>query len=544
MATQDNPHDAVVPLPEDIEWKTTVEIIWGHASRQPHKLALVACSLDGTIKRLTYEQLASRAEDVAAGLRDHGIVPGDRVAIVLGNAAAYEFVLTELACARLGAVAVLINPGSKRDELRHALDLTECRAVVAGKEVVAEIRALGSQLPAVGPIFEVHRQGETGILDWQLLLAPKRALGASHPRPKPSDDAYIVMTSGTTGKPKAVVLSHANSVAGGAAMARGWGIRVDDIVQTPIPLTTSAGAFVSRMGPFFAGTTLIIDPPFDAEVTFARARAEGTTVLAVVPSIIIFMTEQFVPQRHSLDTVRLFCFGSAPITVSTLDRVNKVFPWIRLGQIYGMTESATVGSYLSPDEFSEHHGSIGKPVLSQMRIVDEKDADVEPGTRGQILIRGPSVMKGYHRDPEATASALSGGWLHTGDIGYRDDNGYFFHVDRSKDMIVRGGHKVGSVEVENVLLQHKAVKDAAVIAVPHPKLGEDVFAFAVVRDEAGVDVQELVQFCREKLIDYKVPRRIALIGALPRNLAGKIDKRKLRQDAQDILTSVKSFPER
>ena len=538
MITEDNPYNAVVPLPEDIEWKTIVEMIWGHAGRQPQKLALVACSLDGTVKRLTYEQLTKRAEDVAAGLRDHGIVPGDHVAIVLGNAAAYEFILTELACARLGAVTVLINPGSKRDELLHALNLTKCRAIVSGREIAAEIRALGSQLPTVGPIFEVQRQGKTGILNWRLLLAPKRSLGESHPRPKPSDDAYIIMTSGTTGKPKAVVLTHANSVAGGAAMARGWGIRSDDIVQSPIPLTTSAGTFVSRMGPFFAGTTLIIDPPFDSEITFARVRAEGTTVLVVVPSIIIFMTEQFVPERHSLDTIRLFCFGSAPITVSTLERVNKVFPWIKLGQIYGMTESSTAGSYLSPDEFSEHPGSIGKPVLCQMRIVDERDADVGPGTPGQILIRGPSVMKGYHRDPEASASALSDGWLHTGDIGYIDDKGYFFHVDRSKDMIVRGGYKIGSVEVENVLLQHKDVKDVAVIAVPHPKLGEDVFAFAVIRDGADLDVEDLVQFCREKLVEYKVPRRILFIAALPRNLAGKIDKRKLRQDAQEILTKV------
>ncbi|MEM5433007.1 class I adenylate-forming enzyme family protein [Cupriavidus oxalaticus] len=538
MMTQNNPYNAVVPLSEDNERHTIVDIIWGHASRQPQKLALVACSLDGTVKRLTYEELANRAEDVAAGLRDHGIVPGDHVAIVLGNAAAYEFVLTELACARLGAVAVLVNPGSKRDELLHVLALTECRAVVIGRETAEEIRALGARLPTLGPIFEVQQHGETGVLDWHLLLEPKMALRESHPRPKPSDDAYIIMTSGTTGKPKAVVLTHANGVAGGGAMARAWGIRAGDIVQTPIPLTTSAGTFVSRLGPFFAGTTLIIDPPFDAEVTFARIRAEGTTVLLVVPAIIIFMADQFVPERHSLDTVRLFCFGSAPITVSTLERVKKLFPWIQLGQIYGMTESSTVGSYLSPDVFFEHVGSIGKPVLCQMRIGDEKDADVAPGTLGQILIRGPSVMKGYHRDPEASASALSDGWLHTGDIGYVDDKGYFFHVDRSKDMIVRGGYKVGSVEVENVLLRHDDVKEAAVVAVPHPKLGEDVFAFAVIRDGAVVDVEDLVQFCREKLVDYKVPRRIVFISTLPRNLAGKIDKRMLRQNAQDILVKV------
>jgi acyl-CoA synthetase (AMP-forming)/AMP-acid ligase II len=254
-----------------------------------------------------------------------------------------------------------------------------------------------------------------------------------------------------------------------------------------------------------------------------------------VPAIIIFMTEQFDPARHSLETVRLFCFGSAPITVATLDRVYARFPWIRLGQIYGMTESSTAGAYLSPEVFDEHLGSIGRPVLCEMRIVDEAHRDVKAGEEGQILIRGPNVMCGYHRDPEATAKALAGGWLHTGDAGYVDAEGYFYHLDRMKDMIVRGGYKIGSVEVENVLLQHPAVQEAAVLAVPHPKLGEDVFAFVVLRGQMKVDVQVLVEYCREKLVHYKVPRHIACISILPRNLAGKIDKRRLRQDAQDIL---------
>jgi acyl-CoA synthetase (AMP-forming)/AMP-acid ligase II len=535
MDVQDDRFNAVVPLPEDIRWHTVVDAVWGHAHQQSDKLALVASSLDGTVKRLTYEELAGRAEDVAAGLRERGIGKGDHVGIALGNSAAYEFVLTELACLRLGAVAVLINPGSKRDELLHALSLTECLVVISGRECAADITALRTQLPGLGPVFEVTSPGEPCALRWDRLLTSKRPLEKTYPCPQASDDAFVIMTSGTTGRPKAVTLTHANSVAGGAAMVRAWGIRADDIVQTPIPLTTSAGCFVTRMGPFYAGTTLVIDPPFDSEITFARVRTEGTTVLLVVPAIIIFMTEQFDPARHSLETVRLFCFGSAPITVATLDRARARFPWIRLGQIYGMTESSTVGAYLSPEVFNEHLGSIGRPVLCEMRITDEADRDVKAGEAGQILIRGPSVMRGYHRDPEATAEALAGGWLHTGDLGYVDTEGYFYHVDRVKDMIVRGGYKVGSIEVENVLIQHPAVQEAAVLAVPHPKLGEDVFAFVVLRGQTTVDMQVLVEYCREKLAHYKVPRRIACISALPRNLAGKIDKLGLRKDAQDIL---------
>src|SRR5258708_23121744 len=247
------------------------------------------------------------------------------------------------------------------------------------------------------------------------------------------------------------------------------------------------------------------------------------------------MTEQFDADRRSLNSIRLFCFGSAPITVATLTRVHTRFPWIQLGQIYGMAESSTVGAYLSPDVFDEHLGSIGKPVLCELRIVDDSDHDVPVGKEGQILIRGPSIMRGYYGDPEVTEKTLAGGWLHTGDVGLVDASGFYHHVDRMKDIIVRGGYKIGSIEVENVLTHHPDVHEAAVIALPHPQLGEDVFAFVVLRDNAKVDVGELVGYCRERLVGYKVPRRIAFISSLPRNLAGKIDKRELRHRAHAIV---------
>jgi fatty-acyl-CoA synthase len=530
-----NSQNALVPAPNDIERRTVVDVVWGHAQQQPHKLALIAASVDGTVKRLTYEELVHHAESVAAGLRDFDITAGDHIGIALSNVTAYEFVLTELACARLGAVAVLINPGSKHDELLHTLSLTACRLVVAGRNSALEIYKLTDQLPLLTVIVEVIPPDETCQVGWAELLTSMEPLAANHPRPNPSDDAYIIMTSGTTGLPKAVVLTHANGVAGGAAMVRAWDIRSDDIVQTPIPITTSAGTFVSRMGPLYAGATLIIDPPFDSEITFARIKAEGTTVVVAVPAIIIFMTEQFDAGHHSLNSIRLFCFGSAPITVATLTRVHTRFPWIQLGQIYGMTESSTVGAYLSPDVFDEHLGSIGKPVLCELRIVDDSDHDVPVGEEGQILIRGPSIMRGYYGDPEVTERTLAGGWLHTGDVGLVDASGFYHHVDRMKDIIVRGGYKIGSIEVENVLTHHPDVHEAAVIAIPHPQLGEDVFAFVVRRDNATVDVGELVDYCRERLVGYKVPRRISFISSLPRNLAGKIDKRALRYRAHTIV---------
>jgi len=190
-----------------------------------------------------------------------------------------------------------------------------------------------------------------------------------------------------------------------------------------------------------------------------------------------------------------------------------------------MTESSTVGAYLSPDVFDEHLGSIGKPVLCELRIVDDKDEDVPVGEAGQILIRGPCVMRGYYRDPDMTEKALAGGWLHTGDVGLVDAGGFYHHVDRMKDIIIRGGYKLAASKWKTLLIHHPGVHEAAVIAVLHPKLGEDVFAFVVLRNNARVEVRELVDYCGERLVAYKVPRRMAFISSLPRNLAGKIDKK-------------------
>jgi len=239
-------------------------------------------------------------------------------------------------------------------------------------------------------------------------------------------------------------------------------------------------------------------------------------VLLVVPSILIFMTEQFDPTRHSLETVRLFCFGSAPITVATLNRVNARFPWIKLAQIYSMTESSTVGSYLSPEVFHEHLGSIGRPVLCEMRIADAADHDVKAGETGQILIRGPGVMRGYHRDPEATAQALAGGWASHRRSRICGSEGYFHHVDRIKDMIVRGASRSDRSRSKTFLSSIPPC-ESRVLAVPHANWAR---TFCVRRATRANERRHkgLVEYCSEKLAHYKVPRRVECISALPRNL--------------------------
>lgn len=519
-------------LPLDIADRTVPAVLWRNLRSQPDRLALVAPSALGNDLRVTWSELADQVEQVAAGLQEHGLKRGDRLALILNNTAAREFLLTQLACLRLGATAVLVNPAFKQDELLHALSLTKCRAAVVLGAAAGTFRAVAAQLPDLKTVFETTARPEAPHLPWSDLLNPGRRLDRDAPWPDEDDIAHIIMTSGTTGRSKAVLLTHGNSVAGGTAMLRGWDIKRSDVVQCPLPLTSSAGCCVALMGSMCAGATLIIDPPFDAEVTFERVRTEQSTVLIIVPSIVIFMLEQFDPARHDLSTVRLFAYGASPMTVATIKRTLATFPDVELRQIYSMTESSTVGAYLAFEFLEAKLGSVGKPLLCEMCIVDDAGRRLPVGEVGEILTRGAGVMLGYDADPDATAAALADGWLHTGDLGYIDQDGFVFHVDRKKDIIVRGAMNVGSVEVENVLLQHPAVMQVAVVGVPHEKLGEDVFAFIVARPGQTVNAAMLLDHGRELLAEYKVPRRYAFVEELPRNAAGKVLKRELRQRAE------------
>jgi len=208
----------------------------------------------------------------------------------------------------------------------------------------------------------------------------------------------------------------------------------------------------------------------------------------------------------------------------------KAWPGIKLVNIYGLTEGGIGGTRLGPEDHLTKMGSIGRPWAPDMeaRIVDDNDRDVGVREVGELILRGPNVMKGYYKDPEATAEALRNGWLHTGDLAYYDEEGYIYYVDRKKDMLVRGGYNVYSVEVESVLYEHPAVKQCAVVGKPHPKLGEDVAAFIVIREGTKVTAEELMEFCKDKLADFKRPRDIRFVDSLPITAMGKIDKKELR----------------
>jgi acyl-CoA synthetase (AMP-forming)/AMP-acid ligase II len=329
------------------------------------------------------------------------------------------------------------------------------------------------------------------------------------------------------------MLSHGNVVAAAAATAFGLGLRSDDVVETAIPMTSSGGFHVAIFSALFAGATMVIDPPFDAAWTFARFESEKATVYIAVPSVFAFLLDAHDPGQHDSSSLRLFDFGASSMTGATISKLKSAFPHVELRQNYGLTESGPVGTYLAGEYMESKLGSIGRPILCQARVVSDEGRDADTG---ELWLRGPGVMMGYFNSPEETAAALTeDAWLKTGDVVRVDADGFYFHLDRKKDVIKRGGYGISSVEVENALTRHPSVLEVAVVGVPHSRLGEDLFAFVVPRSGVTLNAADLTLFCADKIADNKIPRRVQVVSKLPKSPIGKILKRELRSEAERIV---------
>jgi acyl-CoA synthetase (AMP-forming)/AMP-acid ligase II len=282
----------------------------------------------------------------------------------------------------------------------------------------------------------------------------------------------------------------------------------------------------------YYGFLEILEPKFDVIRSLEIMEKEKTTHYAGVPSLFLFMLDH--PRFTEFDTssVRFISFGGFEMPEKEIPRMIRAWPSVKLCNVYALTEAGPGRTFMEIFPGEKKLSSIGLPWTpdQEIRIVDELGRDVGTDEIGEILLRGPNVMKGYYKNPEATEETLGNGWLHTGDLGCYDADGFFYFKGRKKDMIVRGGFNVYAVEVENVLLEHPWVKQCAVVGRPHPKLGEDILAFVVLREEKELGEEEAISFCRERLADFKCPREIRFVESLPVTSAGKVDKKRLRTD--------------
>jgi long-chain acyl-CoA synthetase len=464
--------------------------LFAHAQRDPQRTAVICGP-----RRITYAELAGFARAEADRLARAGVRPGDRVAIHLPNGV--EFVERACAAWAAGAAVVPVNTRLAAPEVEH---------------ILADAR------PAV--VFD--REGEMFH-------------AARDPRGDP-EDCLILYTSGTTGRPKGVVNTHANMIVQNVYQhAIAWGVGRDDVYLATTPLAQRAG--MGRVfGALGLGGTLVLMEKFDPGAVLELIERERVSVAGLPPTVIRLMLPHLRESPGRAAALRTVIVATEAFPASLLEEVAALLPAAAFHAVYGLSE-AVVTSVDRAEQLA-HPGTVGRPLPGvEVMIADEAGNEVPEGAVGEILVRGgrpgqDAVMKGYFNRPDANAEAFRNGWFRTGDLGRRDAGGYLYVVDRLKDMIVTGGYNVYCKELERVLVQHPAVADAAVVGAPDPIYGESVAAFIELRQGARLSADEVVEHCLARLASYKKPRRILFVDRLPRNSVGKVLKHELRKRLQ------------
>jgi long-chain acyl-CoA synthetase len=473
-----------------------------------------AVRLDDAV--LTYAELDGRSARVAALLAARGVEPGDPVGLMLPNVP--EFPVLYYGVLRAGAVVVPMNPLLKAREVEYYLDDSAAKLIFAWHATAGEA-AKGAE--AAGTGFVPVAPARFGQLLDSHASAPvirDRADG---------DTAVILYTSGTTGRPKGAELTHANLARNAAVSSALFHLGPDDVIMGCLPLFHAFGQTCGLNAAVASGACLTLLPRFDPEKTLEMIQRDLATVFEGVPTMYSALLHH--PRRGDYDTgsLRVCVSGGAALPVEVLRGFEDAFGCIIL-EGYGLSETSPVASFNHPDRVRKP-GSIGTPIDGvELRLVDPFGADVPAGEVGEIAIRGHNLMKGYWRREEATREVIPDGWFRTGDLARRDEDGYYFIVDRKKDLIIRGGYNVYPREIEEVLYEHPAVAEAAVIGIPHPTLGEEIGAAVVLKPGADATPADLRAFCKERVAAYKYPRHIWLEPALPKTATGKLLRREVQ----------------
>ncbi|MFI6284189.1 long-chain-fatty-acid--CoA ligase [Streptomyces sp. NPDC051018] len=464
---------------------------------------------------------------LAGALRALGVDDGDRVAVLARNSDRYHE--SVLATWWAGGVVVPLNTRWSAAEVAFALGDAEPDVLVVDDALLPLLGA-GEAVP--GGVTVVHAgdgAAPPGTLDYEELVEGHEPVADAVRRGQ--DIAGIFYTGGTTGRPKGVMLSHANlviSTLGIQATVRG--IHPGGRLLLFNPLFHAGGFGCWNYQNTFGGTQVIL-PGFEPLEALRAIERHRVTLMWIVPTMIQALLDHPERGKYDLSSIRHIQYGASPISPTLLRRALEAFPGSRFAQGYGMTELSPAATMLTPEDHEDESrlDSVGRPVpFTELKVVDPDDAEVPRGQVGEIICRGGQVMLGYWRRPEEAAAALRGGWMHTGDAGYLDKDGYVHVVDRIKDMIVSGGENVYSAEVENALVQHPAVGSCAVIGVPDDTYGERVHAVVVLTPGHTVTAEELRAHCKTLIAGYKSPRSAEFVASLPLSGAGKILKRELR----------------
>jgi fatty-acyl-CoA synthase len=508
-------------MESDVNW---FGVLAHHALRAPDRPMTV---FEGRVT--TYGEMEARAIALAGGLSERGVRQGDVVGLLSYNCP--EFLQVVFAANYLGAIAMPINWRLAAPEVRYILEHSAARALVCDG-ALGDLAGAASADMETAPVrvsfASTPPSGWGSLAELEAGPAPPR-----RPRTDPDDVHRLMYTSGTTGRPKGVMISHANLSWKNLAHITEFGFTSADLGLACGPLYHVGALDLTTTSLIAVGAPTIVHRTFDAAAVVDELERAKVTVVWLAPAMVNAVMALPGIEARDLSSVRVIINGGEKMPIPLIERIQRTFPSAWFADAYGLTETVSGDTFLDRDSIVTKLGSVGRPCLHlELEVWDEDGRSVPAGERGEIVMRGPKVFKGYWRDPEATAIAFAGGWFHTGDVGVRDDDGYLFIVDRLKDMIVSGGENIAGSEVERVLYEHEAVLEVAVVGRADERWGEVPVAFVVLRSGSTASADELIAHCRAHLAKFKVPKAVTFLEALPRNPSGKVLKRDLRMQEE------------
>lgn len=507
------------------------EILRWNAKIHPNKVAIVFGD-----HRYTFRQFLDRVNRLSNAFLQMELKRGDRVILMAQNSAHHIEIF--FAAAKVGLILVPINFRSLESEIRYVVNNAEPRVFILSRDYHDRIRALTSQMKSIEKYICLEERLDS-ILYYEDLLNSSSCSEPIVPVPiEENDDVMICYTSGATGNPKGVRLTHRNWISTGINCTCALSLTEKDVALIAVPLLHVAGIW-PLISHLYIGGSVVILRGFDPIELLKTIEREHITTLNLVPTHLVDLLDVMETNQFNLSSLRKITYGAAPMPLSILKQCTEAFGNIFM-HIYGLTEAAAgllsyydIGGYISegdPKEIRRHSYSCGQEGINvETRIVNDEEKDVHPGEVGEIIARGDCVMKGYWKLPEETSKALKNGWLHTGDLATIDEDGYIFITDRKGFKIISGGENIYPKEVEDIIHRHPAVREVAVVGVPDRRWGEAVKAVIVIKTGVQVTEDEIIQFCKERMAGYKRPKSVDFVSELPKSSVGKILKKEINK---------------
>ena len=520
--------------------KNIPELLEAQVKRAPDKEFLILESGSLVFTYCQFDEAVNRAVSMLVSL---GIGKGDRVSLLLTNRA--EYLVFYFACFKIGAWAAPVNALLKPQEVEFIIANSETSIVVTQPDLLPHLDEARQHLASLRAVIVIEDSGQWSVLPGSWFEVQSSAsgversafdpeLGTPNPEPGLTDEAVIIYTSGTTGKPKGVLLTHGNLLSNAQQIAQWLRLTSDDRSLMIMPLFHVNALMTTAMAALWAGGSIVLAPRFSASGHWETISRFGVTYFGSVATMLSMLSHTYpegLPAEANTSRLRFALCGSAPVPVEVLTTFESLFDCPVI-EGYGLSES-TCRSTFNPIDGFRRLGSVGLAIGNEVRVFDDNDCELETRKVGEIVLRGPNIMRGYYKNEEATREAFRSGWFHTGDLGYQDEDGFLYVVDRKGDMIIRAGENIYPREVDEVLYQHPKVKDAATVGLPHQLYGEEVKSFIVLREGERATALEIIQFCRERLADFKCPKVIEFVADIPKGPTGKLLKRELTTVKRD-----------